>query len=285
MALYLYSKRVKRDYQRRNSPNPFFGRRRAGKSRRWFKWLALVIILVLGVLLWFFLASPVWRLETVNIKGLTRLAPMEIENLIWQQSQSRRYWLFKQNNIFLFDKEAAQNNILDQYNFSQLEIRKKLPRSLEVEISEKPYAFIFQQGSDLYYASGDGYLILEATVATTSPDRKYLLLENQNGLNLIGERNKLELNGDYLAFILDLYDRLGAYPELSVDRFFIDQEFNAVKVKFNGGPLVYFNSQDDAASQLDNLLLVKREKIKDNFSRTNYIDLRYGSRVFFQLNP
>jgi len=173
----------------------------------------------------------------------------------------------------------VQKNILTSYNLATLQIVKKPAHTLLVKVGERPYSFIFQQGNDLFYASGDGYIIRESVV-TDADKTKYLILENKNNNNLITDNNKIGISDDYLSFILALANNLSTKPELPVERFIIDQEYNTIKVKFRDGPLAYFNTKTDVKSQVDRLLLVKKEKIKDNFSKTNYIDLRYGDRIF-----
>lgn len=273
-------KKIKKDYQAKNLKNPFFYHHRpAGKSRWSLKCLILGIIILLFLGLWFFLAAPFWNLKKVEVVGLTRLPDIELKNIIWDQSQNRRFLFLRQNNLFLFDKQAAIKRILVGFNFSSLEITKKIPGTLEVKVNERPLAFIFQQGNDLFYSSQDGYLIKEMAV-TAADKAKYLLLENQSANSLLGANNKIGLAADYLSFILELHDRLSAYPDLPLEKFVITNELNTIGVKFLNGPMVYFNTSLPALDQINRLLLVKKGKIKDNFSKVNYIDLRYGDRIF-----
>jgi hypothetical protein len=278
-----YYKKVRKNYQARNLQNPFFHKKPKGKNRRLSRCLTIVGMLGIIFLAWFSLSSAFWRLQTLNITGLTRADSGGLEKIIWNQAESRRWLLFHQSNIFLFDEREAEQEIGANYNFAGVAIRKILPRTLEIHVQERPYAFIYQEGSNLFYAASDGYIIKEPAV---SPDdqKKYLILENKNNASLIGGNDKINVGVGYLNFLLDLNNHLAVYSlDLPIERFIIDQEFNTLKVKFASGPLVYFNTQDGAEDQINRLLLVKKEKIKDNFSRTDYIDLRYGSRIF--INP
>ncbi len=277
-----YYRRIKKDYQHKNLRNPFFHRPEKGKSRLSFKWLIPAVFGLAIFLIWFFLAAPFWRLQQIRVSGLTRVPESALENIIWSQTASTRWLFFKQSDIFLFDKEAAAKTILSDFNFAGVGIYKIWPHTLEIKVSERPYAFIFQEGSRLFYASADAYLIKESAV-TPEDQKKYFILENKNPNTLVRADNKINIDSDYLNFILSLSQHLSLYAELPVERFIIDQEFNTVKVKFVNGPLAYFNVKDDAAKQVSLLLLVKREKIKDNFNKTDYIDLRYGDRIF--INP
>ena len=279
MRRVYYAKKIKKDYQRKNLRNPFFQSSRQGSCGRLFKWLIWLGIICLLFLLWLFLASPWWRLQNIRIEGLTRVPSQEIEEMIWEQAQIRKILFFKQTNLILFDKEEVEQKIINRYNFANLEINKKLFNTLELKINERPYAFIFQQGSNFSYASADGYIIAESVVSEEDKS-KYLILEDKNETDFIGDQDKINIKDDYLRFILDLYDRLVDIPDLPVEKFIIDQEFNTIKVDLQDGPVVYFNTKSEVEDQIDRLLLVKREKIKDNFNKINYIDLRYGDRVF-----
>lgn len=276
-------RKIKKDYQLKNSPNPFFHQNRKGKRRSWFKWLFLIVVFVAVFLIIFFLSFACWHLDTLKIEGLARTNQAEIEKVIWEHTAMRRFWFFRQSNIFLFDKETVAEKIKTDFNLSAVAIKKKIPRTLEIKISERPYAFIFQEGSSFFHASADAYIIKEPAVATDEL-KKYPILENKNSDTLIDATDQLRISGSYLSFFLTLANRLAAsVNELTPEKFIIDQEFNMLTVKFIAGPAVYFNIRGDAADQVEHLLLVKKEKIKDNFSKTNYIDLRYGDRIF--INP
>ena len=282
MFKHNFPKKIKKDYQRKNLRNPFFHSRTEGKKRFPLKWSIPVGLAFIIFLIWFFLAAPFWRVQHIKIDGLSRIPGSELEKIIWQQTAAKRWLFFQQSNIFLFAGDESVKTILANYNFAGAEIDKIYPRTIEIRIKERPYAFIFQEGNSLNYASADAYLITESAVKEEDK-KKYFILENKNAGTLVGEKNKINISADYLNFILELNNRLAAYPELPIEKFIIDQEFNTIKVKFVNGPLVYFSVKDSAAKQISLLLLVKKEKIKDNFSRTNYIDLRYDDKIF--INP
>ncbi len=274
-----YFKKIKKDYQHKNFCNPFFHKPKKKVNKYLVFGLAALFFLFFIFLIWFFGAAPIWRINNIKIEGLTRIPDIEMQDKIWKQTEKSRWWLFRQSNIWLFDKAKMRQEILSSYNLASLEISKKLAKTLIIKVGERPYSFIFQQGNDLFYASSDGYIIRETAVIETDKI-KYFILENKNSNDLISEKNKINIADDYLGFILNAANDLAAHPELATERFIIDQEYNTIKIKFRDGPLVYFNTKNDFKSQVERLLLVKREKIKDNFSKTNYIDLRYGDRIF-----
>jgi len=272
-------RKIKKDYQHKDLCNPFFGRKPKGKRGRFFRCLILLSVALIIAVIWFFFASPVWKLKNLEITGLTRADDGWAKEIIWRQAEKRAGLIFRQSNIFLFDEEEAENSVKDEYNLVNVVIKKKLPRTLKIEVQERPYAFIYQEGNDYFHASADAYIIREPAVA--AEDRsKYFTVENNTGGSLIGEKDALNIKKVYLDFILTLGDKLSTSSELPLEKIIIDQEFNMATAKILGGPAIYFSINETVDSQIDRLLLVKKEKIKDNFSKTNYIDLRYGDRIF-----
>ncbi|HBA36416.1 TPA: hypothetical protein DCZ15_00915 [Candidatus Falkowbacteria bacterium] len=274
-------KKIRQDYHRKNLANPFFPRKKKGKSGHSLRWLIFFALLLI-LAGWFFLASSFWRLQAVTVIGLTRISTAEIEQIIWSQADQSRYLIFKQSNIFLFDREAAAQTIASEYNLAGAVVERSWPRALRIQAQERPYAFIFQEGSGFFHTSADGYVIKEPTVVDEELN-KYPILENKNENSLLDDRDRIVIKEDYLNFFLKLSEQLAGQTEVRADKFIIDQELNMITVKFFDGPAVYFNVKNDAGEQLERLLLVKKEKIKDNFSKMNYIDLRYGDRIF--INP
>jgi len=274
-----YRKKIKKDYQAKNLRNPFFHQPKKKGSGKKKVYLILIAVIFLFVLLgWFFIFSNFWQLKNIEVSGLTRRSDIDLKNLIYNQSAGRRYLFFKETNILFFDTDKARRQILNDYNFANAEVKTKWPATIKINIFERPYAFIFQEGSAYYYSSADAYLIKEVAV---NPDdlKKYFILENKTPISLI-KQDKIDIPNDYLSFILNLSRSLEAYPDLKPENYQIDQGFRSLNVKFLNGPTVYFNTKLVASEQLERLVLVKKEKIKDNFNKVNYIDLRYGDRIF-----
>lgn len=280
MNKWIPKRKIKKDYQAKDLKNPFFRQKTiAKKGKRLRRWPFIVAPIVISGLAWFFWAAPIWEVKVIDVQGLTRIDRSELENIARNREANKRALFFRESNIFLFQEDKLYLEITDKYNFAQLEVRKILPNKISIKISERPYAFIFQQGSEYNYASSDGYIIKE--VAIVEEDKgKYLILENRSDAVSVGPKNKLSLKQEYLDFVFALGTKLAEYPDLLAEKFIIDQELNSLTVKFKDGPAALFNIKNDAGEQVADLALVKREKIRDNFNKTNYIDLRYGNRIF-----
>lgn len=267
---------IKADYQAKNLKNPFFYRASRGEG---VFWVFLALFLAISVLIWFLFFSSFFMINKTEISGLSRVDESEINQLIEDQLDKKKFFFLSQRNIFLLSKEDLSTSILEDYNFSEIVIKKSIPKTLKVNLSERPYAFIFKEGEDYYYASKDAYIIKDEPVSEEDME-KYFILENKSKLIRISESAKINLKNDYLDFVFRLNEALDYEAELNPNKYIIEQELNSLILDFKDGPLVYFNLDKDPVQQFEDLSIVKKEKIGDNFSKLNYIDMRYGDLIY-----
>ncbi|MCX6797726.1 MAG: hypothetical protein NTX66_00705 [Candidatus Falkowbacteria bacterium] len=271
----------KKDYQAKGLKNPFF---RIKKKTRpsVFKWRFIIGLVLLILIIWFFWFSAVFAIRSVKIEGLKRVVPSNIETIVWQEASSSRYLIFKQRNIFSFNSHGLIKTINNSYNFAKLEVSKKWwSREILIKIVERPYAFIWQEGNNYYFSDKDGNLINDEPV-TEDSKKQFFTLENRSANSLTLNNSQLNLNKDYLPFIFALSDKIKNYPDFKINKYFFDNELNTIKLALDGGPEIYFSTREGALDQLDKLIAVKRETIKDNFNKIKYIDLRYKDKVYYQ---
>jgi cell division septal protein FtsQ len=276
---------IKKDYQTKNLENPFFRRNHAAKKSRTLniRWYLIGILIIIILIIYGLFASPLFAIRDIKINGLGRLPESAISQRLWDQTNKKAVWPLSQKNIWLFNKKTAETDLLANFNFSKITLSKKLFHTLIVDIEERPYAFIWQekdaQGAEQsYYSDSKGYIIRDSQV---NPDdlKKFPIIENVTPNSLI-ENDNLKISPDYISFIFNLKNAAEKSPETAIERYLINQELNTVQVKFQNGLLAYFNVKDDVDKQMEKLLVVKNDKIKDNLSNINYVDLRYGDKVY-----
>jgi len=274
------SYRIKKDYQTKNLKNPFFHSHKNNKETRKIGigfYIIGILVIILFVLYGLFLSS-LFAIKTIKINGLGRLPESAISQRLWDQTDKKSIWPLKQKNLLLFKTKDAEADLMANFNFSKIKINKKPFNSLSVDIEERPYAFIWQEQGANYYSDSKGFIIRDSAV---NPDdlKKFPVIENQTPNSLI-ENDYLKLDPSYLTFIFAVKSIAEKNPETLISKFIISQELNTVKVQFQNGLLAFFSIKDDAAKQIDKFLIVKKEKIKDNLGSINYVDLRYGDKVY-----
>lgn len=300
----MYKRRRRIDYHNKNLINPFFQRRKRKKvylsAKTWPGRKKLIIfgilILIVG-LVWLICFSTIFTIEKIAVRGAARISAEEIENLVWQQTRTKRFLFFPQTNLLVFAKKRIVKELKENYSFEKLIINKNLPHTLTLDIQEKSYAFIWCEADKYYYADADGYLINEINPLEIK-QKKYPIIQNQAEEKIInnegeGGIGKIDIDSNYINYVISLFNKLSSNPEgegdnvpgyqgLTIEKFIIDKEVNTVKMALVDGPTVYFNTNEDQEKQIKKLLIIKEEKLKDDFKNKNYIDLRYGDRVYYR---
>lgn len=239
------------------------------------------MVLICGFV-WFFCFSPYFNIEMINAAGAEKISFREIEDFAWQQTEQRRLLLGSQKNLFLFDDDKLAENLNKLYCFDDLKIEKKFPDKLIINLKEKTYSAIWRESStDKYYYIDSEGNIIDETNPLEIKNKNYPLIDHI-GENAIADR-KIEKQNDNIDYIVRLFDKFKKEkPGFTIERFIIDNEINTVKIKINQGTEIYFNTKEDMDKQINKLMIIITEKLKDNLNNKKYIDLRYGDRVYYQ---
>jgi cell division septal protein FtsQ len=240
--------------------------------------LGAVLILVGGV--WFALYSDYFVIKNIEAAGQGRLDPRALEEAAWQQARSSIFVFWPRRNILIYDTDRLYEELSNKYFFSALLIEKKLPATLLINYEEEEYALIWQEG--------DGYFFRRRARADPRSGRscrigREILPLDQKRLIPRPVDGKVPVGNDYLKYVFMVFERFKTMPEdLKIRNFIADDEINSVKVKIENGPETYFSLADDLEKQIDKLLTVKNERLKEDFRKMTYIDLRYGDRVYYR---
>jgi cell division septal protein FtsQ len=277
-------KAIKKDYQSRKFDNPFFNRR-AKREQIISNRLKLGLI-IFGVsiiaLFYLFFYSPFFIIKNVEIKGLTRINSNDITNLVFSQSGEWRWFIFKQNNLFTFSIKDLETKIQNNYNFAEVKATKKIPNTILISINERSCALILENpDSSCYFIDPEGYLIKELGVQTA--DRNKLpVVSDERGLTSDG--SKIDLDRQYLDFMLELYQKITASTDLKIDKFIIDKNPDTLRVNLKEGPFLLFSIKEPQEKQLNKLIVLRKEKLKETFNTIKYFDLRFGDKVYYVNN-
>ena len=153
-------RKIKKDYQAKNLKNPFFRKKEKEKKGQSFLGFKIFLfILILFAIIWFVFIFSFWNISNIEIKGTERIDQQSIKGLIEQQLDKKSFFIFKQDNIFLFRKKNITDVIKEEFNLTEIKIRKKLNNKLLIEVKEKPYSFIFCESGEYYFSSDDSYLM------------------------------------------------------------------------------------------------------------------------------
>ena len=274
-------------YSTKNYQNPFFqksAKRVLSLPRANISWRTKIIsfstLVVMVATAIFLIYSHYFDIQKVVISGTGQIGNQTIEEHVWKQIGDNILAIIPQRNIFLFSTSRLTETLNRKYALNRLVIERKLPNSLLINYQEKEYAFILEENDNYYYADRHGDIITEANLLEVS-ERDYPIILNLSENKIYNDRTQIETQ--YLETVFSLFNIFKNHSEeLKVERFIIDKEINTVKIAILAGPQVYININNDIDKQINKLLVIKNEKLKDDFVKKIYIDVRYGDSVYYR---
>jgi cell division septal protein FtsQ len=275
-------------YSSKDYNNPYFARRKR-KKRRWqlpnfnIGWKVkigfyIAIVLFVFFLIWLF-GTDFFLVNTYIIEGGGRINVNEIENVAKEQTSSKRWLVFPEKHILFYDTEELKIELEKKYAFDSIEIDKKLPGTIVLNYQEKSYAIIWEEDNNYFYSDNTGLILEEANLLEIG-ERDYPIIKNETGARTLGA--SILANQEYINAAMDIFSQIKNYEDIQIERFLLDTEINNIKFKIVSGPLVMMNMEEDIVKQINKLIIIKNEKIKDDFWLKEYIDVRYGDSVYYR---
>ncbi|NUM25399.1 MAG: FtsQ-type POTRA domain-containing protein [Candidatus Buchananbacteria bacterium] len=283
------------DYQRKKLNNPFFSKKDGQTALKKKKRLVFVGVLLAVVLsAYFFDTLKYFKITSVTVKGVEFINDQEIKNLIADQLDERRWLLFHQSNIFFFNKKQAEERIQQTYLLNDFKIKKKYFNQIEVDLQRNNSGVIWANANNQYYLDLEGR-------ATKLIDPQSLVMNTESGSNvirsgvnasqypLIKDLSNREVNvgesilsPETVAFILELTSRLRTEADFEIAHYEINRPAaQDITLVTQEGWLVKFSLQNSVTSQINSLAIVLKQRANDR-SKLDYIDLRFGEKVFWK---
>ncbi len=277
----------------------WFKRRRRVRSKRLierkrrlflFKSIAIIFALIVfvGLSSWV-LYRPFMQIDEIIVNGNNVISDSEIIDIIKENTTGKYLFLFPRSNIFIYPENKIKALILTSFRqIKSVDIVRSGFQTLYIEIKEqRPYALwcIFdsskneQVQDNCYFLNKGGLVFSKAPnftgnvffrfyggLGSTNPIGKYYLKVNS-------EFNRVDI-------LINSIKGLGIVPiELH------PLEDSDMELYMEDGSKVLFTKEQSSSEVFNNLkIILESETFKNkNMENVEYIDLRFGDKVYFKL--
>lgn len=218
-------------------------------------WIALLALLTAGSFVYFLFFSQFFQIKEVRISGTKDVSQAELRSF------------FSPENIFLTDTGKIKESILKNFpKIADIEIRRKLPASLTVEVREKTALALWCGEEECFLLDGTG-TPFEAAGA-----------EETDLLRVFGEKDLLGEGA--VGQILEIHEKLEDDLGLETEKMILVSS-RRLDVKTVEGWEIYFNREKDLSWQLVQLqLLLQRQISSEEREGLQYVDLRFEKAYY-----
>lgn len=270
------SKKYQKDYSNAKFDNPRLVKVKENRMKRFRKFIYALFVVFFFGLLYIFFYSPFFEIKNFQINGLEKVRKENIEKIINDYQGKRNFLIFSRNNFWNFDKNELVSEFNKYYVFENLEIKKKLPDGVIINLVEKQSAINWLVG-DLCY-----HLDMTGTAIEYCEGGNGLLTIKDVGMNQI-DIGDVAIYADDLKYLVELNEQGRNILKDKFQPIIYEKNKNAVTAKMESGPEIRFNTNIEVGDQVSRLdLLLKEAAISEQFLQMNYIDLRFGEKVFYK---
>jgi cell division septal protein FtsQ len=256
------------------------------------------ILLLLGVIfgIYFFLFSDFYNITNIEVTGNQIISTDDILDITNNYLAGKSFWLLKNKNSFIFNKNEIKRRINEYVLLDELKIDKILPNTIRITLKEKDAALKWISADQEYLVDKKG-IIIKRFYKLTIP-KIYQLEEpqvkteqtNDSFLKIINTANEDVNLGqkvfrpEDVDFIFNLQEQVKQLDYLKLKNISVPNNLpKFITVNTESGWLLYLNLSETVESQLARLDLLVKEKIKkENVNRLDYIDLRLGESVYYK---
>lgn len=255
-------------------------KRKKQKVKKVKIYLILLVNVAMVVTLIFVLRLPAIQISQVKITGNVFVDTQEIEQKTNNLLSKNLILIIPNRNIFLFSKRELEKQIIQNPAIISVKIRKDFFHTLTIDITEQEKEMIYCTSLDrteCFYINKKGFVY--AKVKDMLIPEQEVIIYNEQGLKkiqdtIIDEKTYI----DIVLFIKNVIRQ--------------DIKIGEVYIKSDG--VVEFITRDNTkliASLFDefkkdfaNLMALFEKNIitKDQLSQIEYIDLRFGNKVFYK---
>lgn len=280
-------KKLKKDFVHFQHVTPFVNKRLNKEYQKysksfWQRWSMLILFispLIIGLLL---MHSSFFRIQNVVINNVaskpTEDRLLEIINGVIQQ---HRFFFWSQSNIFFFSKKQAIEAMSKEFYSEQVEVQKYWPNVIKINFKENLIVGSWEVGDKKYALDDRGVLVQEITEINTKSANMIKIKEAGDVVHNLGD---VVVDPTVVRFIKEA----NAAWQNNISNFkltyflYDSKSLPTIQAVTDQSWFAYFTVMDNAASQVGYLKRILDEKLKQDTSTVNHIDLRYGSKVYIK---
>ncbi len=252
-------------------------RRKKSLFKRKIFWGLFLLFVFLGTGSYFIFFSQVFQVKAIEISGNQKIDKENLRQVI-DQEITQDFLFFNLKNIFFADQSEIKKTISNKFHYvADITLKKDFPNKIIAFVKERMAVALWCQEEICYLLDKEGVIF----------DRK-----EKDGLPVIDNERiisdislgKIVIDKALLESALEINEGIrGSVADILIKKFVILAEKEQLTIVANEGWEIYCNPEKNIQDQIFNLeTVIKKEIPQTKRNNLFYIDLRFGSRVYFK---
>ena len=257
-------------------------KKRARSRGRFFRktfFYLLVLLIIAPTVVWY-LFSERFKIQDVEISGARRVSEDALRENAFMLLEQKYLYILPKNFIWTVDKAGMARDLKKSFpSIKDIEVRRKFFRTITISFREYEQwgVLCHREPEECFWVDRDGALFESA------PSFSGLIvpkIKDKRSIDYtIGGRY---LSAELMKLITFFNERTLSDNNLQSLQFAIDEKDETLQLKTRGGWDILLLASNDPEAAYKNLTLALLHEIKDRVADLDYIDLRFGSRIFYK---
>lgn len=224
------------------------------------------------------LFSNFWQIQTIVIGGNYAFDATRIKSILEEHLGNRKAGILPGNHFFLSRRKAIEDVLQNEFPLAQVRVVKDWnARAIRVYGIERPRFGYFISRGLAFHIDRNGRVLSAAFPNREEFSRSLRLYDLDRN---VPEHQTPALTPDALNFFKSVQ---GIKAKKIAAKFWaFSQKGESAEVATGSGYKVIFNYRESADAQLAKLDQILNNVIKEDFSKLDYIDLRFDERVYYK---
>lgn len=279
----MHSKRYKKASSviaRRNKTRKFFGL---------FLQIGLPVVVLVGLI--FLLRADFLQVKNFNVVGEEGVSTKDIQNVAVNFISGNQFFVIPKSNIFLFSKGNLATALLADFGrVEKVDVSKNiLNKSVDITIKERQADYLWCSATgECFFMTKDGLIFekanftmsdfLTSSVSWAEPISKLIFEGNLEGDPIMKSFATPEKMQNYLKLVNTFKDANIEIVSINIE------STDKATAKSNLGGIIFNPEEADLSPVAQNaILLINDTKSKNPSAVFNYIDTRFGNKMFYKL--
>lgn len=230
------------------------------------------------------------RINRVNLFGGVLITEDEIQKETFKYLDGKYFYLFPRNNALIYPKSKLEDYLKSTFKrIDNIDISQKGFQRLSITISERKHFAVWCKGlpgldtleEECYFMDKNSTIF--APAPNFSGDAYFKYYGSIQNASPVGQ--------EYMAsstLFFDISNFVKSVKELSLKPLYVQSKGNdEFVIKLSGGGEILFDTKDSLSKVAENLNLLLKTPELSKFDKSTlpveYIDLRFGNKLFYKL--
>lgn len=248
------------------------------KKIKFYAIFVMIILCIVGLL--YLIKLPSIQINDVKISGNVFVDTQEINSKTKEILGSYSYFIFLNKNIFFFPSKKLETKLKENPAIIKASIKKDFFNTLNITIEEQEKEMLYcssAEKNECFYINKVGFIYAKVDEYII-PEQEIIIYNEQEKKNI---KDTVLDEPTYTGLVLFIKNIVR--QDIKIKEVYLKED-GTIEFVSQRGVKIIASRFDDFKKDFDNFVALFDQKIltKEQLSEIDYIDLRFGNKVFYK---